>query len=236
MNVTRRDEGGDPACWLDQVCQECGRISDRPAEPGCEHCGAGTGAEAVPGAATAADPPEPEGRSMAAPDPNDTRGGVRDRDPEGRARNARPRDGLGRPLPYGAPGVARQPEGVERSPHQALTEAQDLLDRGMPFHAHEVLEDAWKMSPEPERQLWRGLAQLAVGLTHAARGNAKGGATLLLRGAGAIAPYADTVPYGIDVPGLTAWARDLADRTDGPVAAAGNAPRLCAGDVPRAGE
>ncbi|GCD33395.1 hypothetical protein OEIGOIKO_01114 [Streptomyces chrestomyceticus JCM 4735] len=293
MNVTRRDEGGDPACWLDQVCQECGRITDRPAEPGCEHCGAGS-------AAAVADAPEAEGRTMAArarkenpredlggdlnkglnsdlngglngvlsggpdggpdggldggsgealgEDLNEGSGGgpdedlnripdeapeppaaARDRDPEGRARNARPRDGLGRPLPYGTPGVARQPEGVERSPREALTEAQDLLDRGLPFHAHEVLEDAWKMSPEPERQLWRGLAQLAVGLTHAARGNAKGGAALLLRGTGAIAPYADTVPYGIDVPGLTDWAQDLADRLDRPVAAAGNAPRLCGG-------
>ncbi|MCZ9345950.1 DUF309 domain-containing protein, partial [Streptomyces sp. TRM76130] len=37
--------------------------------------------------------------------------GDRDRDDEGRARNARPRDGLGRPLPYGADGVPRQPEG-----------------------------------------------------------------------------------------------------------------------------
>ncbi|MFK8844560.1 DUF309 domain-containing protein [Streptomyces sp. Ac-502] len=161
---------------------------------------------------------------------------ARDRDPEGRARNARPRDGLGRPLPYGTPGVARQPEGVERSPREALTEAQDLLDRGLPFHAHEVLEDAWKMSPEPERQLWRGLAQLAVGLTHAARGNTKGGAALLLRGAGAIAPYADTVPYDIDVPGLADWARDLADRLDGPVAAAGNAPRLCTAKGPQAAD
>ncbi|WP_234345099.1 MULTISPECIES: DUF309 domain-containing protein [Streptomyces] len=162
-------------------------------------------------------------------------GAPRDRDPEGRARNARPRDGLGRPLPYGAPGVERQPEGVERSPRQALAEAQGLLDRGLPFHAHEVLEDAWKAAPEQERQLWRGLAQLAVGLTHAARGNVKGGAALLLRGAGAIAPYADTVPYDIDIPGLTAWAQRLADRLgernerDEPVEAAGNAPRLCTG-------
>ncbi|MEU2794501.1 DUF309 domain-containing protein [Streptomyces sp. NPDC007100] len=207
MNATPHDEGGDPACWLDRVCQECGRITDRPAEPGCEHCGAGTAAQAGP---------------------------ARDRDPEGRARNARPRDGLGRPLPYGAPGVARQPEGIERSPRQTLAEAQDLLDRGMPFHAHEVLEDAWKTAPESERQLWRGLAQLAVGLTHAARGNAKGGAALLRRGAGAIAPYAHTVPYGIDIPGLTAWAGTLADglgRREGPVEAAGNAPRLRTGEA-----
>ncbi|WP_261993079.1 DUF309 domain-containing protein, partial [Streptomyces sp. adm13(2018)] len=43
-----------------------------------------------------------------------------------------------------------------------------LLDAGMPFHAHEVFEDAWKSGPASERDLWQGLAQLAVGLTHAA--------------------------------------------------------------------
>jgi hypothetical protein len=135
----------------------------------------------------------------------------RDRDPGGRARNARPRDALGRPLPYGADGEERAPEGVVREPAVALEEAQRLLDAGRPFHAHEVLEDAWKSAPEVERQLWRGLAQLAVGLTHAARGNARGAATLLERGAASIGPYAAAPPHGIDVPGLTAWARALAD-------------------------
>lgn len=131
----------------------------------------------------------------------------RDRDDEGRARNARPRDGLGRPLPHGAAGVARQPEGVLRSPEQSLTEAQQLLDDGMPFHAHEVLEDAWKTAPEPDRALWKGLAQLAVGVTHAARGNLTGAAALLRRGADHIDPYAADPPHGIDVAGLVRWAR-----------------------------
>ncbi|MFF4287771.1 DUF309 domain-containing protein [Streptomyces sp. NPDC001633] len=165
----------------------------------------------------------------------------RDRDEEGRARNARPRDGLGRPLPYGAPGVARQPEGVARTPAETLTEAQRLLDAGMPFHAHEVLEDAWKAAPEAERELWRGLAQLAVGLTHAARGNAVGGTALLDRGAAALAPYAAAAPHGIDVAGLLAWAAELTGRLadgpaagdgtagPGPVPAAETAPRLRAG-------
>jgi hypothetical protein len=134
----------------------------------------------------------------------------RDRDAEGRARNARPRDALGRPLPYDAVGEDRAPEGIVREPARALTEAQELLDAGRPFHAHEVLEDAWKSAVEEERQLWRGLAQLAVGLTHAARGNARGAATLLERGARNIAPYAATPPHGIDVVGLGAWARGLA--------------------------
>lgn len=154
----------------------------------------------------------------------------RDRDEEGRARNSRPRDGLGRPLPYDAEGVERQPEGVERTPSESLTEAQRLLDDGKPFHAHEVLEDAWKSGPEQERELWRGLAQLAVGVTHAARGNATGAASLLRRGAASIAPFAAEPPHGIDVAGLRDWAEQLASGVQGraePPQPAELAPRLC---------
>ncbi|MER7765166.1 DUF309 domain-containing protein [Streptomyces sp. NPDC097619] len=156
----------------------------------------------------------------------------RDRDGAGRARNARPRDGLGRPLPYGTPGVERQPEGVVREPAATVREAQRLLDAGMPFHAHEVFEDAWKSRPEAEEGLWRGLAQLAVGLTHAARGNAVGGARLLRRGAagiGAAGPAGFALRHGIDEPGLVRWAGELAGRVSGgagPVDPAVEAPRL----------
>ncbi len=59
-------------------------------------------------------------------------------------------------------------------PAEALATAQHLLDEGMPFHAHEILEAAWKAAPPAERDLWQGLAQVAVGLTHALRGNARG--------------------------------------------------------------
>jgi hypothetical protein len=150
----------------------------------------------------------------------------RDRDGEGRARNARPRDALGRPLPHGAVGEERAPEGVLRAPDVALDEAQSLLDAGRPFHAHEVLEDAWKSAPGAERQLWRGLAQLAVGLTHAARGNDRGATTLLERGAATIAPYGGHPPHRVDVPGLLAWARALAADPASGRDAAGRAPRL----------
>jgi hypothetical protein len=159
--------------------------------------------------------------------------GTRDRDDEGRARNARPRDGLGRPLPYGAAGVERQPEGVVRTPEESVAEAQALLDAGKPFHAHEVFEDAWKSGPEGERALWRGLAQLAVGLTHAARGNVTGGTRLLRRGAGAVEEWAagggQWRPYGMDLEGLAGWARALAEdveRTGAAVDAGASAPRL----------
>lgn len=80
----------------------------------------------------------------------------------------------------------------------------------MPFHAHEVLEDAWKAAADAERALWKGLAQLAVGVTHAARGNPTGARNLLLRGADNIEPYQAEPPYGIDVAGLLRWAREHA--------------------------
>jgi uncharacterized protein len=137
----------------------------------------------------------------------------RDRDTRGRALNARPRDGLGRPLPHGSDGVERVPEGLVLPPLESLAEAQRLLDLGRPFHAHEVLEGTWKAAPAYERDLWQGLAQLAVGVTHLARGNRTGAATLLRRGAGRIDGY-DDQPYDIDVAALVTFARRTADAID----------------------
>jgi hypothetical protein len=131
----------------------------------------------------------------------------RDRDDQGRARNARPRDELGRPLPRGAAGVPTMPDDLTVTPEEALDQAQRLLDEGRPFHAHEVLEAAWKAAPESERELWRGLAQLAVGLTHARRGNADGAARLLDRAALRISAFASDPPYRIDISGLVDFAR-----------------------------
>jgi predicted metal-dependent hydrolase len=104
--------------------------------------------------------------------------------------------------------VGEQPDGVVRTPRESLAEASRLLSNGRPFHAHEVLEDAWKSGPAAERELWRGLAQLAVGMTHAARGNPVGGARLIERGAKNIAPYAAARPHGLDISALLAWSVD----------------------------
>ena len=103
----------------------------------------------------------------------------RDRDPAGRPRNARPRDELGRPLDRGEAGSERVPDDLSLPPAGSLALAQRLLDEGRPFHAHEVLEASWKQAPPAERELWRGLAQVAVGLTHVQRGNGRGAVALL---------------------------------------------------------
>jgi predicted metal-dependent hydrolase len=111
--------------------------------------------------------------------------------------------------------VDRVPEGLTLAPAEALREAQRLLDEGLPFQAHEVLEGTWKATDGPERALWQGLAQLAVGLTHAQRGNATGAAALLARGAERIEPYAADPPHRVDVAGLVSFAVKLAERISG---------------------
>ena len=136
---------------------------------------------------------------------------VRDRDPRGRPRNARPRDGLGRPLPKDAAGEPRVPEDLVLPPAESLALADEMLAAGRPFHAHEVLEASWKAAPPEERDFWQGLAQLAVGLTHARRGNARGAVTLLRRGAAAIRPYAAANPHGVPVAAVAAAAGELVD-------------------------
>lgn len=132
----------------------------------------------------------------------------RDRDATGRARQARPRDALGRPLPYGAVGV--EPVSEEPlPPDETVAVARSLVEQGRPFSAHEVLEARWKAGPEGERDLWQGLAQLCVGVTHAARGNDVGAVRLVDRAARRLDQYAqsDGPRYGLDLPAIVAWAR-----------------------------
>jgi len=100
------------------------------------------------------------------------------------------------------------------SPDDALRHAQRLIDDGYPFQAHEVLEGVWKATSGEHRELWRGLAQLAVGLTHMQRDNPKGAVRLLRRGADRIDPYTAEPPYGLDVAGLVGHARVLAARIE----------------------
>lgn len=94
-------------------------------------------------------------------------------------------------------------------PLEALRFARGLLAGGRPFAAHEVLEARWKAAPEAERDLWQGLAQLCVGLTHAARGNTAGAARLVERGAGRVRGVAVDPAYasaGLDTERVIAWA------------------------------
>lgn len=137
----------------------------------------------------------------------------RDRDSEGRARQARPRDALGRPLPYDAQGVDPVPE-EPLPPEETLRTARQLVEVGRPFAAHEVLEARWKAGPVEERDLWQGLAQFCVAITHAARGNQTGADRLFDRAALKVAAFAATGrwAYGLDLDAIVDQARSHAGR------------------------
>jgi hypothetical protein len=97
-------------------------------------------------------------------------------------------------------------------PAEALARAEELLAAGQAFGAHEVLEAAWKAAPGPERELWRGLAQVAVGLCHLQRGNRRGSVALLRRGAERVAAYVGVAPHRVAAGAVAGVAHEVADR------------------------
>lgn len=112
----------------------------------------------------------------------------------------RQRDSLGRPLPDDAdPGlvVPGVPIRATLSDEQAWTEAMAFLESGHPFHAHEVFELRWRLAPASDRVAWQALAQWGAALTHEARGNPKGAASVASR-ALANLDAADPIPDCVD--------------------------------------
>jgi hypothetical protein len=141
-------------------------------------------------------------------------GPQRDRDAAGRPRNARLRDEFGRPKPRtGRERLQAPDDAAALPPSDGLARAEDLLAQGNPFHAHEVLEAIWHVAPAEERRFWQGLAQVAVGLTHAQRDNQVGAVTLLRRGSDAVARHAGD-DHGVDIRAVVDACTQLADRIE----------------------
>ena len=136
----------------------------------------------------------------------------RDRDAEGRPKNARPRDALGRPLPRDADSVYVEEE-LPADPEQLLQIGIDHFNARRFFQAHEAWETAWHPSPDDERDFWQGITQVAVGFTHYQRGNPKGSASLLRKGAHKLDAYGDSYK-GVSVAALARAARKAADAVE----------------------
>ncbi len=101
-------------------------------------------------------------------------------------------------MAVGEVGVEPLPDDIDTAPEAVVALAGRLLDDGLPFQAHEVLEAAWKAAPDEQRAAWQGMAQLAVALTHALRGNAAGAQRLRERAevnlaSGGLPPEAETL-------------------------------------------
>jgi uncharacterized protein len=170
-------------------------------------------AEFLAGRTSSQDQLEAPGVSAADADQHELR--ERDRDLQGRARQARPRDRLGRPLPYGSEGVEPVPE-EPLPPMTTISYAHELLAEGRPFSAHEVYEARWKAGPDSERELWQGLAQLCVGITHAERGNRIGALRLIGRARRRLETYSATggPVYGLSLGQIIEWIQDRERQSD----------------------
>lgn len=111
----------------------------------------------------------------------------------------RPRDELGRPLPWGSENLLV----MEDFDAKQLEENHRLgiahLNAGRWFQAHEAWETCWKQARgTPDEEFYKGLSQLGAGYTHHARGNPHGTHTLLRRGASRIRGYGPE-HRGVDV-------------------------------------
>jgi predicted metal-dependent hydrolase len=72
-----------------------------------------------------------------------------------------------------------------------------------------VYEARWKAGPTSERELWQGLAQLCVGITHAERGNRVGALRLIGRARRRLETYQATgrPVYGLALSDIIEWIR-----------------------------
>lgn len=111
---------------------------------------------------------------------------------ETRNKPERPRDRLGRPLPWGAEGelVLEDFDSLSLDENHELGRAHARAGRW--FAAHEAWETAWKQARDTdEAELFKGLSQMGAGYVHLFRGNAHGAATLLRRAAVRITRFED---------------------------------------------
>lgn len=82
------------------------------------------------------------------------------------------------------------------------------------WHAHEAWETLWRAADERERDFYQGLIQVAAGLLHLQRHNARGARNKLSEGVARLRPY-EPAHHGVFVNELVGRAdrllRELAD-------------------------
>jgi uncharacterized protein len=143
-----------------------------------------------------------------------------------RNKQERPRDDLGRPLPWGAESH------LDLEDFDALTlDENHELGRaharaGRWFPAHEAWETAWKQARDTEEaEFFKGLSQMGAGYVHFLRGNAHGASTLLRRAASRIEAYDDGT-RGVATSALAARLIADAEAVDGGTLAPGEGTAL----------
>jgi hypothetical protein len=127
-----------------------------------------------------------------------------------RNKPSRPRDHLGRPLPWEAVNALHLEDYDSFSLEENHRLAREHLNEARYFPAHEAWETAWKQSKDTEEaEFFKGLSQLGAGYVHLLRGNAHGAVRLLGRAAERLRRY-PSGHRGIDAQAVAAAAESLA--------------------------
>ena len=127
---------------------------------------------------------------------------------EERQKPERPRDELGRPLPWGTETRLHLPDFDAMSIEENDRAARKFLAERNFFGAHEAWETAWKQAKGTgDEELFKGLSQIGAGYVHLLRGNAHGAMTLLRRGRLAGRSGTRRASRGIDTAALAGASR-----------------------------
>jgi hypothetical protein len=111
---------------------------------------------------------------------------------ESRQKPERPRDPLGRPLPWGEQTQLHMPDFDAMTLDENHEAGRRFVAEGNWFAAHEAWETAWKQARGTgDEEFYKGLSQMGAGYVHLRRGNAHGATTLLRRGARRVRGYPD---------------------------------------------
>jgi hypothetical protein len=137
----------------------------------------------------------------------------RDRREDGRPEQSRPRDRTGRPLPYGTQGIALSETMEPVSVADALAAGVRRWDERRYFEAHELLEHVWRSAARSDKDLWKGVIQVAVAGVHLQRGNMLGARRLIGRALDRLEGLPDA-HRGVDVVLLRRTAQAASDLLD----------------------
>jgi hypothetical protein len=146
----------------------------------------------------------------------------------------RPRDELGRPLPWGAENLLHLEDFDNLPAEENHRLAIEHFDAGRFFPAHEAWETVWKQSKgTADEEFFKGLSQLGAGYTHYRRGNPHGTKVLLRRALSRITEFGQS-HHGIDLARLTREVERHAEAAERAESDGGPMPEIEPPKIPRA--
>jgi predicted metal-dependent hydrolase len=97
----------------------------------------------------------------------------------------------------------------DHSDREAFRLGIEQFNSGHFFESHEIWEEIWLRSREPEKTFLQGIIQIAAAFHHLSRGNLRGAKSLLAAGLARIETFPD-VHRGIDLAAMRNQARHWA--------------------------